>query len=34
MKVFIDTGAFIALTDADDEHHQTAAGLAQKSFRL
>lgn len=25
MKVFIDTGAFIALTDADDDHHEAAA---------
>lgn len=27
MKVFIDTGAFIALIDADDEFHKAAAGF-------
>jgi predicted nucleic acid-binding protein len=27
MKVFIDTVAFIAITDADNEYHQAAAAF-------
>lgn len=31
MKIFTDTGAFIALTDADDEHHKAARTFYQEA---
>jgi uncharacterized protein len=31
MKLFVDTGAFIALIDADDENHKAAAAIYRNS---
>jgi hypothetical protein len=33
MKLFVDTGAFIALTNADDEHHGAAAFFYREARR-
>jgi len=33
MKIFIDTGAFIALTDADDEHHSNAKHFFKEEIK-
>jgi uncharacterized protein len=34
MSVFVDTSAFYALLDADDEHHRKAAGVWQEIIDL
>jgi len=31
VKVFVDTGAFMALADADDENHQAAVSFYRNS---